>query len=413
MDSSGMLRVGGRLKNVGISPEMKHPPILPRNHSVTTSLLQWIHRKNGHVGPEHVLSKLREKYWVIAARVAINQVVHKCFFCRVRRAKRMFPFMADLPHCRAAINEPPFCQCGVDLFGPVIIKQGRKRIKRWVVLFTCLTVRCIHLEVVEDCETDAFINSVRRFVNRRGCPTVIYSDNGSNFKGACTELKEFVRKMDHEKIADFATSLTINWVFNPPSAPHMGGAWERLVRSVKEVMYGLVKNHILTDPQLLTLLTEAESIINSRPLTHLSEDVNDLGALTPNHILLGHHRNWASIADIEDCDVGSRKKYKQVQAIANVFWKRWKNEYLPTLMKRTKWKNENPTYSIGELVLLQDDDVKRGKWPLARITKVMPGSDDVIRTVEVRTKSGMYLRPVTKLFKLEDNIPEETMNSSN
>ena len=291
-------------------------------------------------------------------------MIHKCFFCRVRRAKRMFPFMADLPHCRAAINEPPFCQCGVDLFGPVIIKQGRKRIKRWVVLFTCLTVRCIHLEVVEDCETDAFINSVRRFVNRRGCPTVIYSDNGSNFKGACTELKEFVRKMDHEKIADFATSLTINWVFNPPSAPHMGGAWERLVRSVKEVMYGLVKNHILTDPQLLTLLTEAESIINSRPLTHLSEDVNDLGALTPNHILLGHHRNWASIADIEDCDVGSRKKYKQVQAIANVFWKRWKNEYLPTLMKRTKWKNENPTYSIGELVILQDDDVNRGKWPL-------------------------------------------------
>ena len=159
IDSSGMLRVGGRLKNVTISPEKKHPPILPRCHPVTTALVQWIHRNNGHV--EHVLALTREKYWVIGARVAINQVIHKCFFCRVRRAKTLFPYMADLPQCRAAIDEPPFTQCGVDAFGPVTIKQGRKQIKRWIMLFTCLTVRCIHLEVVEDCETDAFINSVR------------------------------------------------------------------------------------------------------------------------------------------------------------------------------------------------------------------------------------------------------------
>ena len=279
--------------------------------------------------------------------------------------------------------------------------------KRWVILFTCLTIRCVHLEVVEDCETDAFINAVRRFVNRRGCPSDVFSDNGSNFTGACTEVEEFVRKMDKEKITNFATSFSINWHFNPPAAPHMGGSWERLVRSVKEVMYGLVKNHILTDPQLLTLLTEAESIINSRPLTHLSEDVNDLGALTPNHILLGRHRNWASITNIEDCDINSRKKYKQVQAIANVFWKRWRMEYLPTLTKRPKWRRKKPSYKIGELVLLQDDDVKRGKWPLARITKVMPGSDDVVRTVEIRTKTGIYKRPVAKLLKLEDNIPSD------
>ena len=213
--------------------------------------------------------------------------------------------------------------------------------------------------------------------------------------------------MDRQKITDFATSLMINWTFNPPSAPHMGGVWERLVRSVKKVLYGLVKNHILTDPQLLTLLTEAESIINSRPLTHLSEDVNDLGALKPNQILLGRHRNWASITDIEDCDITSRKKYKQVQAIANNFWSRWKKEYLPTLVKRVKWRRKKPSYAVGELVLLQDDDVKRGKWPLARVTKVMPGSDDIVRTVEVRTRSGTYTRPVAKLFKLEDNLPDE------
>ena len=272
------------------------------------------------------------------------------------------------------------------------------------MLFTCLTIRCVHLEVVEDCETDSFINALRRFVNRRGSPAHVYSDNGSNFTGASNELKEFVQGLDAESIIDFATTVNIQWSFNPPKAPHMGGAWERLVRSVKEVMFGLVKNQVLTDPQLLTLLTEAESIVNSRPITHISDDPTDLGALTPNHLLLGQHRSWASIRDISEVDICSRKKYKQVQALAATFWTRWLKEYLPSLTVRPKgWRENNVKFQEGELVLLKEDDVKRGLWPLARITKVMPGKDGVTRVAEVRTKTGVYTRPVTKLYQLEDN----------
>ena len=324
--------------------------------------------------------------------------------------------MADLPQCRAAINEPPFSHCGVDLFGPVLVKQGRKRLKRWVCLFTCLTVRCVHLEVVEDCETDSFINALRRFTNRRGCPTKMYSDNGTNFKGASSELKEFVQRMDQKKIVDFATTSMIEWSFNPPKAPHMGGAWERLVRSIKEVMYGLLKNHVLTDSQLLTLLTEAESIVNCRPLTYLSDDPESLGALTPNHILLGRHKNWTSIANISEHDVYSRKKYKQVQALTAHFWKRWKTEYLPTLTTRPRgWRENVVQFKEGDLVLVHDDNTKRGMWPLARVTKVMPGNDGVVRTVDVRTKTGVYTRPVAKLYQLEDysNGGEDVGNLAN
>ena len=97
--------------------------------------------------------------------------------------------MAHLPKGRMVFNEPPFTNCGVHLFGPLFIKQGRKRLKRWGVLFTCLTVRCVHLEVVDDIDTDLFINTLRRFVNRRGYPKVFYSDCGTNFKGATNELK--------------------------------------------------------------------------------------------------------------------------------------------------------------------------------------------------------------------------------
>ena len=399
-----ILRVGGRLKNADISYDGKHPVILPGHHNVTRMLVEWTHRKNGHVGVEHVLALLHASYWIVGARRSIKSVLRRCFFCEIKRAMQMFPIMADLPVGRMAFNQPPFTHTGVDLFGPVFIKEGRKRLKRWVVLFTCLTVRAIHLEVAETCETDSFINSLRRFVNRRGCPSIMYSDQGTNFQGATSELKEVVTKLRHDpKVKDFATSLKITWNFNPPASPHMGGIWERLVRSVKEVMTGIAGKHTLTDPQLLTLLTEVESVLNTRPLTHASDDVRDLEALTPNHILLGKHRNWASIADVEEREVTSRKKYRQVQALAMVFWTRWKKEYLPALTKRSKWKAGTSNFVKDELVILQEDNTKRGCWPLARIVEVMPAKDGVTRVVKVRTKDGEYVRPVTKLFKLEDN----------
>ena len=134
--------------------------------------------------------------------------------------------MADLPTGCLAYHEPPFTKCGVDLFGPIIVKQGR--LKRWGVLFTCLTIRCIHLEVVESADTDCFINTLRRFVNRRGSPETFYSDCGTNFKGATKELNDVIDelKRKEEVIKDFASSKNITWIFNPPSAPHMGGAWK-------------------------------------------------------------------------------------------------------------------------------------------------------------------------------------------
>ena len=189
LDDEHILRVGGRLQHISIPMDAKHPVILPGSHHVSKLLIEWTHKRNGHVGVEHVLSLLRERYWITGARVAIKTVIRHCFFCKMRRAMRQFPLMANLPPGRAAFDEPPFKHCGTDLFGPILVKEGRKRLKRWVVLFTCLTIRSIHLEVVESTDTDAFINSLRRFVNRRGCPSIIYSDRGSNFRGATSELK--------------------------------------------------------------------------------------------------------------------------------------------------------------------------------------------------------------------------------
>ena len=232
----------------------------------------------------------------------------------------------------------------------------------------------------------------------------MYSDNGTNFRGTSTELKEFIINLDHVAINNFASELSIKWRFNPPKAPHTGGIWERMVRSVKEVMSGLLTEHILTHPQLCTILTEVECIVNSRPLTHISDDVNDFDALTPNHLLLGKHRNWGAIIDTSTTDIFSRKKWKQVQGVRAAFWERWKKEYLPTLTRRHRWRKQARNFTVDELVLLREDEfTKRGKWPLGRITKVMPGRDGVVRMVEVQTRDGRYTRPIAVIYKLEDN----------
>ena len=183
----------------------------------------------------------------------------------------------------------------------------------------------------------------------------------------------------------------------------MGGAWEQLVRSTKEVMFGLLKDHTLTDPQLLTLVIEAEAVLNSRPLTHLSDDASDLEALTPNHVLLGQHKNWTSITDVSEADVCSRRQWKRVQALRAMFWSRWVREYLPQLTKRACWKGKTPVFRKDELVLVKDEEVKRNKWPLGRIVEVNPGADGVVRVVRVRMRDGEYVLPISKLYKLEDN----------
>ena len=399
IDIDGLLRVGGRLQNATIPIQSKHPYILPRNSHVTTLLVRYEHLNNGHIGREHVLSNLRQSYWIVNGRAAIKGILRRCR-CRIQAAKKNVPRMADLPKGRLADGEPPFTNCGVDLFGPILVKQGRQRLKRWGVIYTCLTVRCVHLEVVESAATDAFINALRRFTNRRGKPKIMYSDCGTNFKGATRELNQAIAALDKKKIGDFAGDNSIEWKFNPPAAPHMGGIWERLVRSVKGVLTGLMKEKVLTDPQLLTLFTEVERILNSRPLTHASDDIMDLEALTPNHALVGHHGNWSSMGDNAD-QLNSRKRWKQVQALSNAFWERWRREYLPILTTRMTCRTRSPNLAVGDLVIVSGDDTKHGKWPLGRIMKVMPGNDGVVRVAEIKTAHGLYTRPTKKLILLE------------
>ena len=246
---------------------------------------------------------------------------------------------------------------------------------------------------------------LRRFIARRGKPTVIYSDNGTNFVGANRELRECISAWNQNNIESVLSQDGIQWVFNPPAAPHMGGVWERLVRSCKKAQDVVLQNQVLTDEVLLTAFAEVEWLVNSRPLTEVSSDVDDLEALTPNHFIIGRGTVNLPPGVFVDREISSHKRWRQAQVVATHIWNRWLREYLPCLITRKKWLQPTANVKIGDLVLVVDYAVPRSCWPLGRIVNVFPGHDNIVRSADVKTKFGVMKRPVTKLALLEECSP--------
>ena len=403
LKGDGIIRVGGRISKAPISADAINPMILPKNHHISTILIRNLHETNGHCGVEQVLSLLREQFWIVKARSAIKKILRTCVHCRKQMGPKVNQQMGDLPKVRLTPYEPPFSYSGVDYFGPFYVKRGRGRVmeKRWGVIFVCMNSRAVHLELAKSLETDDFMLVLMRFLNRRGHVKEIRSDNGTNFVGADKEIKDALKSMENSKVQRDLMKRGCNWVFHPPGASHMSGVWERLVRTVKRSLKAILGNSPMNEEVLTTVLTEAESVANSRPLTPNSSSPDDAEPLTPNHFL--NVRGSMNIPPdvVDEKDKFSRKRWRQAQLLANHFWNRWIKEYIPSLQQRHKWQQEQRNVRVGDIVLIADDNVKRNQWRLGRVINSFPGSDGLVRSVEVRTEGGTLKRPVTKLCLLE------------
>ena len=394
----GILCACGRTANATALPEeVRRPIILDPKHPFTRLLIHHHHCASGHHGQERVMNELRQRYWVLRMRSAVRQAWHSCQTCKIALSTPKPPQMGPLPSCRLTPYVRAFTFTGVDYFGPMMVTIGRRREKRYGALFTCLTTRAVHLELAASLSTDSAIMAIRRMIARRGTPKEIYSDNGTNFRGADTELKKALRDLDQSRFHQELSSQGIKWVFNPPAAPHMGGSWERLVRSVKAALQVLLKERAPKEEVLHTLLLEAEAIVNSRPLTYVSSDVDDLPSLTPFSLLIGTTSAAHSPGAFTDDDLRLRKQWRAAQRLADLFWKRWIREYLPTLTRRTKWNEHTQPLKIDDCVIVVDDSLPRGCWPRGRVSAVHPGRDGVVRVVDVKTQTGTFRRPVSKL----------------
>ena len=395
----GILSVGGRLGESNIAEQQKHPWILPSRHHVTMLIIRDNHETVGHAGMERVLAETRRKYWIIKGRVAVRKVLSECVTCKKMPAKPESQLMADLPADRL---EPahPFAKVGTDFFGPFVVKRARSELKLYGCVFTCLVTRAIHIEVTHNLTTDSFLSALQRFIARRGKPDMIRSDNGTNLVVAEAELRRSIAEWNHAKIQTFLQQKDVEWFFNPPAASHMGGVWERQIRTIRDVLRGIVKQQALDDEALCTLMCTVEGIVNSRPITKLSDDPGDPSPLTPNHLLLLRSGPQLPPGVFVKQDM-YKKRWRQVQYLADLFWRQWLAEYLPSLQERQKWLDSRRNLEIGDLVLVMYENTPRAQWPLGLITDTYPSSDGIVRSVHVKTQTGSYDRPISKICLLE------------
>lgn len=406
VDSEGTLRVGGRLKLSEQPYLSKHPALLPSFHPLAKLIAKNIHYKLVHGGGHVTLSTMREEYWPLQGRRLVRSVIRHCFQCARANPVPVQQQIGQLPAQRITVSKP-FAVTGVDYAGPVYLKPIHKRApstKAYICLFVCFTTKAVHLELVSDLSTVAFLKAFRRFVSRRGQPAHLHSDNGKNFVGAKNELHQIYQMLysqqEVEKIQQVCAEEEIVWHLNPPKAPHFGGLWEAAVKVAKTHLYCHLGNTLLSFEDLSTVLAEIEAAMNSRPLVPMTEDPNDFSALTPAHFIIGSTMHSVPSPNVCDIPRSRLDHYHQLQQLYQQFWHHWRTEYLQELQKDTRSRQPNTAISPGRLVVIVDEFQHPVRWPLARIEAVHPGADGLVRVVSLRTPKGIIKRPVTKICLL-------------
>lgn len=411
MDSDKLLRVGGRLSSAECAYDMKHPVIISPTSRMCELIIFDAHMHTLHGAVQLMTHYIRNVYWVPRLRNRLRMFLHKCVTC-VRYNKTFeSQLMADLPSARVHRNRP-FAASGVDYAGPFLVAEryGRKTIKRkgWAAIFVCMITRAVHIDIVTDISSAAFIACYERFICRRGMCHRLYSDNGTAFVGANKELKNAFKSWQTPEILSHMCNKGTKWIFMKPAAPHQGGIYEAAVKSTKFHLRRVLGAKIYTYEQFMTLLVQIEAILNSRPLYALNDDPKDELAITPSHFLIGEPIIVPPTITVQRNENYSVQKVRYEQRkLLESFWKKWSVDYLLTLQQRKKWRREKEHYKVGQIVIIKDDNLPPAKWALGRIEKLIAGKDDLIRAVEIRAKNNkIYTRAVQYIILL----PTEPIN---
>lgn len=396
LDEKNILRVGGRLAHSNLRYTERHPILLPSNHKITELLIEYTHKIYLHPGLQTMQYILSQKYWILSPKRTIRRVLshcHKCF--RANPPVASPPTMGNLPAVRIA-QIKPFSAVGVDYGGPFVISmyrtRGCKTFKAYICLFVCMATKAIHLELVSELTSEAFLAALRRFIARRGRCNEIYSDCGTNFVGASKEINKMLHSAAEQEM--------IRWHFIPPSAPNFGGLWEAGIKAVKTHLKRVIGDQILTYEEFYTLLVQIEAVLNSRPLCPQSSDPNDLHVLTPGHFLTLEPLNAPPEYDFTNVSMKRLSRWQLLQSLHQQFWRRWKQEYLHTLLQKGKWLNPSKEIPINSIVLLKEDNLPPSKWSYGRVINTHPGADGIARVVTLKTANGSLKRPVTKVCPL-------------
>ncbi|XP_055604591.1 uncharacterized protein LOC129752834 [Uranotaenia lowii] len=410
----GTIRVGGRLSNAPLPDSRKHPWVLDHRHPLALLIVRDYHLRQFHAGQQLLIASVRRSFWPTNINSLARKVIHECVPCFRSRPKISEQIMSDLPSVRVTPSSA-FSKVGVDYCGPFNVSYPNRRaspVKCYVAIFVCLAVKAVHLELVMDLTTEAFISAFRRFVGRRSKPELIMCDNATTFVGANNSLKEIGRLMSSKDFQNTVTKAAadegVEFRFIPPRSPNFGGLWEAQVKSFKAHFRKTIGLRTLSVDEMVTALVQIEAVLNSRPLTPQSSDPNDFEVLTPGHFLVQRPLTALPERDVSTIPIGRLTMWQKAQQVSQQFWNTWRNQYLSNLQNRTRWIVKRKNVAPGMMVLLKEDNIPPLKWPLGRIDEVFFGRDGNVRVVNVRTKDGMFNRGISKvcLLPIRENEAE-------
>ena len=412
-DPQGIIRCRGRIGNSGLRFETKFPALLVGHHPLTMLIIKQAHDRVLHNGLKSTLNEFRAKFWLTRARQRIRNVIHKCNTCRrFESLPYQYPVPPHLPDFRVEGTEA-FSSVGTDLAGPLYIRHSLKDTnthKVWIVIFTCTLSRAVHLEIMQDMSAEQFILALRRFISRRGTPSLIVSDNAKTFKRAEKSLQDLFK---NKEVKQFLTLKRIRWQNILSKAPWHGGIYERLIKSVKRCLKKVLRSSKVTLDELHTLVVEVEGTLNNRPLTYLSAEEFDK-ALTPSHLICG--RRLEQLPDLKVPDGSEElnpnvlnKRQKYLSSLLRHWWDRWKHEYLVNLREShnlSSTKRGEPQIKQGDVVTVHQDKVPRGFWHLGKIEHLIESKDGKVRGATLKVvspggKMSLINRPLSKLFPVE------------
>lgn len=415
IDEKGLIRCQGRIEHSQLPLDAKQPILLPKDNHLTTLIVLAMHYRVLHNGVGETLTEIRQTFWIPKGRQLIKRLISKCVICKKAEGKPFHSMKTPpLPKSRVSGNHA-FQTTGVDYAGPIFIRgtAGTPCSKMYICLFTCANIRAVHLELVENLTAEAFIRAFKRFINRRGVPEYIISDNAKNFKAASIEIIAAKNQiLETEKSQHFLASHGITWQFIAERAPWWGGFYERLVGTMKRCLKKSMGKASLKIFEVTTILTEVEATLNSRPLTYPSSDINDLTPLTPSHFLCGFRimnlpevkRDDEEFIIKETTPTVLTNRVKYIEKVMKSFWVRWQKEYLTSLRqnhKIQKCAEQKSVVKVGDVVLIHEN-LPRNNWKLGRVEKTFPGIDGLVRVVHVRNSDGKTLRrAIERLYPLE------------
>ncbi|XP_062541892.1 uncharacterized protein LOC134209885 [Armigeres subalbatus] len=323
----GIICVGGRLGNAPISSGRRHPMILDSHHPLTKLILIDYHHRLLHGGPLLMIACVRERFWPLSVRNLARRVLHECIRCFRARPRVHEQLMGDLPLERVS-PAPAFQRVGIDYCGPFELQPATRKgapIKCYLCLFVCLACKAVHIEVVMDLTSDAFIAALRRFTARRGRPVLILCDNATNFVGARRQLYElhniFRQDQFQDRVSTEAALDSIEFKFIPARSPNFGGLWEAAVKSVKGHMRRVIGNRMLKCDEMQTVVAQIEACLNSRPLTPMSNDPTDLEVLTPGHFLIQRPLTAVPELSLSELPENRLSRWQRVQQYSQVIWR--------------------------------------------------------------------------------------------